>query len=962
MKYSIDKTVKGYNGEMEGKVGDLTGKILSRLQERHVYDTSFTHKTGAPNFGSYYVKHESIRDLISEYSEIISLGANFHLCEKVPQNAPIAVHFNLSRSNVPNGGVIDGDMIQLVDDEIMFAMVKTIIDVIVDTIDKTSIEDSDLDGVILKSEPYLTSDITQNGNVQDGIQQKFEIRFPKCLVNHKILVNCIISTLKRYICSLENPFSKFGVTSDIENIILDAPESVPYYGSVIEGERPLSVYTAWRFSDGNIRMSDPTEIIEEINVEYPDGTSIPIPSSEDRLACLEYVIYALSNLRMSRKANLHIYKATGSTKVGMKESEIKDLLRNTAEVASLLSSRRARCKSTWIEVGRMIHSINSASREALNIWIDFSKKAGDAYVPGGCESLWIDFSGKKYEFQTLCDLAEEDSPVEFADWKLNYYRDMYAEVYASPTPATEWSVAQLVTSYRGGKTVYTGDYWYNFEKGYWIKYRKDEFLTMFIMNVILVEFKKLLKFLNMSSLDNAFNVQDLEMDEGVDNLDNPYLEGEFEDEVEMEDAPENFQMLYTPFKARSETLTSYKARCKKNLMDVIKYISRGTFVTKVCAFCKATMLDNRFEDKLDRNGSLLGMNNGVYDLETGRLRKAVPSDYVSLCTGIDYEEFNQNDIKVKEVYKYYSQVFPNANIREYILNLFSTFLEAGNAMKIFQVWSGRGNNGKSVLQIFFEYTLGNYISKAPTQLITSKRINPSAPCPELIALNKARLATCEEPSSSEKIICGVMKQLTGNDTLSVRGLYNSQIMMKPTFSLVLHCNHLPDFDSQDEATWNRVRLIPFESVFNDNAPESYPEQCEKKHFKARANIKGYLQSIASANFWVLSQIYKSARHYTFKTPEEVLNATRQYKSDTDIFGQFVNSTLQRSNNSMANKISQTELYQYFKIWYQRSVSEEKPPKRRDFLTQFKDIWGPCEENTGCYYDITFKSQNGSEID
>ena len=951
MKYDHERLTKG----LQGKLQDEMLEKIDALSNSLVVDTTgnestFTHKSGAPKFGKFYVQQDLQKDLISKFVDVIQHGGLYQLEENVPQNAPIMIRFNLKSAAISEDEIIE--LKNMVDEGIMFALVNNIVDVMKHTMDMNNISDDELSGLILLSDPYIAKRVSQTGEAQDSIHQEFEIRFPKCIVNHKILVSCIITSLRRHISRNVNPFSNYGVNMDIEDIIQDVPETVPYYGSVISNRRPLKLYKAWKYSNGRIIPTNSDEIVESIAPEYPDGTKIPIPSYDDEQSCLEYLVYSLSQMRMGRKSNLHIYKATTAVDTSAKtEQQILSLLQHTYEVTKLLDLKRARSRINWLEVGQMIHSINLASLEALNIWIDFSKRAGDAYVPGACEKAWIDFTGKKYEFQTLCDLAEEDSPVEFADWKRNYYRDMYAEVYASSAPATEWAVAKLVTAYRGGKTVYANDKWYNFENGKWQKYQKDEFLTLYVMNVILEEFKIILKFLNTSGIDNAFIVDDIIMDEGIDDPEDAmYLDGEIDQGDE--GLPEA-EIRYAPYKARAETFTSYKTRCKKNLIDVIKYISKGTFVSKVCHFCKATMLDNRFEDKLDCNRMLIGMENGVYDLETGTLRKAVPSDYISRSCGIKYIDYTENCIEVKEVHKYYSQVFPNSNIREYVLNLFSTFLEAGNAMKIFQVWSGCGNNGKSILQLFFEYTLGEYVAKAPTQLITSKRINPSAPSPELIALNKVRLATCEEPSSSEKIVCGVMKQLTGNDTLPVRGLYGRQIMMKPTFSLVLHCNDLPDFDSQDEATWNRVRLIPFESVFNDKAPSNEAEQLEKKHFKARHNITGYLKNIASANFWLLSQIYKSARYYNFRTPEEIMQATRQYRKDTDIYALFSTSALRKVQGTEANRINPSELYQYFKIWYQRTISEERAPKRREFLTAFRRTWGDCNQQTGCFHNIEY---------
>ena len=50
------------------------------------------------------------------------------------------------------------------------------------------------------------------------------------------------------------------------------------------------------------------------------------------------------------------------------------------------------------------------------------------------------------------------------------------------------------------------------------------------------------------------------------------------------------------------------------------------------------------------------------------------------------------------------------------------------------------------------------------------------------------------------------------------------------FKLGLICNKLPQIPNADQATWNRIRIIPFESTFTDDAPTDPNEQLRKKIF------------------------------------------------------------------------------------------------------------------------------------
>ena len=49
--------------------------------------------------------------------------------------------------------------------------------------------------------------------------------------------------------------------------------------------------------------------------------------------------------------------------------------------------------------------------------------------------------------------------------------------------------------------------------------------------------------------------------------------------------------------------------------------------------------------------------------------------------------------------------------------------------------------------------------------------------------------------------------------------------------VILICNALPNVDSEDQATWNRIKILPFESIFPKDKkiiPKSIEEQYKRK--------------------------------------------------------------------------------------------------------------------------------------
>ena len=76
-------------------------------------------------------------------------------------------------------------------------------------------------------------------------------------------------------------------------------------------------------------------------------------------------------------------------------------------------------------------------------------------------------------------------------------------------------------------------------------------------------------------------------------------------------------------------------------------------------------------------------------------RDGVYEDYISLTTGVNYYEHDEDDDNLLNVIKFVEQVLPKKNVREYVLKLMATFLHGAVKQEKFHIWTGCGGNGKS---------------------------------------------------------------------------------------------------------------------------------------------------------------------------------------------------------------------------------------------------------------------------
>ena len=302
---------------------------------------------------------------------------------------------------------------------------------------------------------------------------------------------------------------------------------------------------------------------------------------------------------------------------------------------------------------------------------------------------------------------------------------------------------------------------------------------------------------------------------------------------------------------------------------------------------------------------------------------------------IDYCEYNEDHHLVKDVHNFLEKIFPDREVRDYFLNISSEVFVGGNQKKHVIFWSGEGDNGKSVTQTFFEKMLGEYAIKLPTSLIVGKRSMSSAASPELVrAGNGVRWAILQEPDKKDIINIGILKELSGNDTFYARGLFQNGCEIEPMFKLVVICNDPPSIPYSDKATWNRIRVIPFESTFVTNPPETFEEQLLQKRFAKDPYFMEKIPSLIKAFAWVLLNHRK--RGYKFVEPEKVTMATELYRKKNDIYRQFID---ERIIDDPTQKISIDELYVGFRDWYKESnPGNQVPPKSevREYLTR---AWG-----------------------
>jgi putative DNA primase/helicase len=96
--------------------------------------------------------------------------------------------------------------------------------------------------------------------------------------------------------------------------------------------------------------------------------------------------------------------------------------------------------------------------------------------------------------------------------------------------------------------------------------------------------------------------------------------------------------------------------------------------------------------------------------------------------------------------------------------------------------------------------------RTPTETLLVKR---SGGVPnDVTHLKGTRFVTASETEEGRRLAESLVKDLTGQDTISARFMWAEWFDFKPTHTLHLSTNHKPEIRGTDPAIWRRIRLIP----------------------------------------------------------------------------------------------------------------------------------------------------------
>ena len=319
------------------------------------------------------------------------------------------------------------------------------------------------------------------------------------------------------------------------------------------------------------------------------------------------------------------------------------------------------------------------------------------------------------------------------------------------------------------------------------------------------------------------------------------------------------------------------------------------------------------ERAVERTAPIIGLSNGILQLDTLTFRPYTPKDGFVLRAGkvkpsldsIPYMPWEDVPREIRmELMTFFEQLYPDTQLREYVFALLSSCLFGNKKQPHILIFQGDGSNGKSALQTLLEGTFGEYYTTLTPALLNRKTISSE---------------TVERQVGGRRIV-----HFTEPDG-KIHGAFLKALLEDPTSSATpfVTCNTLPHLVCSDDSVWSRIRVIPHTSVFGTSTSLQNLGGLEGRTvFPADMDLKAKLLR------WRIPLLGLLVHNIAMEVrePECVLVRTAEYRTRYDPYYKFITTQFPREGT-----IELKQLRGLIRVWKTRTNEDVKEHEILDQL-------------------------------
>lgn len=325
--------------------------------------------------------------------------------------------------------------------------------------------------------------------------------------------------------------------------------------------------------------------------------------------------------------------------------------------------------------------------------------------------------------------------------------------------------------------------------------------------------------------------------------------------------------------------------------------------------------------ELDAEANNLCTPAGIVNLRTGETRPAVK--------GLD---FNTRQTSVAPAVMptplwdtFLKEIIEDEDRITYLQELFGAALFGDSRFHVLPVFVGTGANGKSTIVEVMAGILNDYAATMPENFLldTTGNAHPT----DIARLRGVRLAVASETRPDGKFNESRVKMLTGGDTLSARFMGQNFFDFKPTHTLFMAVNHLPEVKSGGDGFWRRLRKIDFRKTI---PVEKRKENLAK--ILVEQEGPGILQ-------WMIDGAVRLTNQ-GFNEPESVKMSTQSYRHEEDHIAKFIDEKTILADGA---SVTRTAIFNAYRDWC--GENGEKPITQNNLTRELKARLGIAESES-----------------
>ncbi len=333
-------------------------------------------------------------------------------------------------------------------------------------------------------------------------------------------------------------------------------------------------------------------------------------------------------------------------------------------------------------------------------------------------------------------------------------------------------------------------------------------------------------------------------------------------------------------------------------------------------------------DGWDADPLILGVQNGVLDLQAGVLRTGRPPDRITKVAPVAYDP----EARCPRWEQFLGEVFRSEpELIGYVQRCLGYSLTGVITEQVFWILWGTGANGKGTLiETFARHVLGpnDYCWTMPFP--TAGWSNAMSEY-QKASLDGRRLVLSSEIERRGRLNESLVKTLTGDDTINGRNPYGEPFQFTPIGNFWLRVNDKPVIRDPSHAMWRRVKLIPFLETFAVNTDLPRALAAEAPGILAWA-VRGCLD-------WQRDGLVE---------PRVVREATDEYRVESDVLAEFY---AERCTLDPGARARGGELFTEYNRWHD---SRREPTEDRLGLKEFglriKKRFGWKDTRQGVVYE------------